>query len=101
MAFNKKAPIHWFGGKFNLKSHILPYLDCGLVYVEPYGGAGAILFAKDPHPCEVYNDINSDLCNLMRTLQNPERAQKLYDRLVFTLYSKEEFCLAMKEYRDV
>jgi hypothetical protein len=33
-------------------------------YIETFGGSGAILFAKEPSPVEVYNDLYSDLVTL-------------------------------------
>jgi len=30
-------------------------------YIEPFGGSGAVMFAKEPSKCDVYNDIYSDL----------------------------------------
>lgn len=91
-----RAPIRWFGGKHYLRRHILPYLAGGQVYVEPYGGAGSILFAKDPHPVEVYNDLNDALVILMRALQDPTHFAALKHRLTYTLYSRAEFCLALE-----
>ena len=41
-------------------------------YVEPYFGAGSVLFAKDPEGVsEVANDLNGELMNFWRVLQRP------------------------------
>lgn len=39
-------------------------------YIEPFGGGGAVLFAKEPPPFEVYNDYNAQLTNMMWQIQN-------------------------------
>lgn len=39
-------------------------------YVEPFAGAAAIFFAKEPVKTEVLNDINGDLVNLYRVVQH-------------------------------
>ena len=38
-------------------------------YVEVFGGAAWILFAKPPEPFEVYNDINGNLTNLFHVVK--------------------------------
>lgn len=86
-----KAPIQWFGGKGMMIKTLLPFLYDTKIYVEPYGGAGAVLFAKLPSPVEVYNDLNGDLVNLFKHLQNKETFEELQHRIRYTLYSYEEF----------
>jgi len=39
-------------------------------YVEPFAGAAAIFFAKEPVKTEVLNDINGELVNLYRVVQH-------------------------------
>jgi len=73
-----KPPIRYYGGKFYQTDWILDVLQQYTVhtYIEPFGGSGAILFAKPPSPVEVYNDIYSDLVNLYR-VPKPSRESKL------------------------
>lgn len=64
--------IPWIGGKSQLRNDILAMFPSAALksYVEVFGGAGWILFAKDKHaPLEVYNDIDGNLVNLYRCIQ--------------------------------
>lgn len=76
-------------------SKISPLIPYTKIYVEPYGGAASILFSRKPAPVEVYNDIDNRLVNLMRVLQDPEKFERFATRLSNTLYSLEEFRLAL------
>jgi DNA adenine methylase len=42
------APIKWVGGKYKLRKRIVELIPEHSCYVEVFGGAGWILFAKDP-----------------------------------------------------
>ena len=77
-------------------STLLPLIPKHRTYVEVFGGAGALLFAKPRSAVEVYNDIDSGLVNLYRVLRDPESFQQLYKKAVLTPYSREEF-YAMRE----
>ena len=61
--------IPWIGGKRRLAKQILPLIPEHTCYVEPFCGAGAIFFLKEPSKVEVLNDINGDLVNLYRVVR--------------------------------
>lgn len=88
--------IRWIGGKGHHWQWIVKHLPPGKIYVEPFGGAASVLLNKQPHPIEVYNDINSDLVNLFRAIQDEERFDKLFNRLLWTSYSLDEFRKAIE-----
>lgn len=88
--------VQWYGGKGNMLQKLLPLIPRTPVYVEPYGGAASIMTNLPPAPCEVYNDLDGHLVNLFRVLQNPEQRERLLDRLRYTPYSIDEFCLALQ-----
>ncbi|MAN51226.1 MULTISPECIES: DNA adenine methylase [unclassified Marinimicrobium] len=63
--------IPWLGGKRRLVDRILPLLPQHSCYVEPFAGGAALFFLRPvPAEVEVLNDINGDLVNLYRVVQN-------------------------------
>lgn len=67
---NAQPIIPWIGGKRRLASQIMATFTDHTCYVEPFAGAAAIFFAKEPVKVEVLNDINGDLVNLYRVVQH-------------------------------
>jgi len=64
-----KPFIPWVGGKRRLAKDILPLFPKHTCYCEPFAGAGALFFMKEPSKVEVLNDINGELVNLYRVLK--------------------------------
>ncbi|MEX0732830.1 MAG: DNA adenine methylase [Aquisalimonadaceae bacterium] len=62
--------IPWIGGKRRLAPAVLSKFGEHTCYVEPFCGAAAIFFAKEPAEVEVINDINGDLVNLYRVVKH-------------------------------
>jgi len=83
--------IHWYGGKYFMLKRILPLIPGHDVYVEVFGGAAHLLFAKPPAKVNVYNDIDNNLVNFFRVLRDPEKAKRLQQLLYLTPYSRKEF----------
>ena len=85
--------ISWIGGKKLLRHTIIenfPDTKQYNKYVEVFGGAAWVLFAKDRHAAnEVYNDINSNLTNLFKCVKY--HAEELQKELNFTINSRELF----------
>lgn len=63
-------PIKWMGGKSKLRERIIAEMPDHACYVEVFGGAGWVLFGKEPSKVEVYNDINSELVNFFRVAKS-------------------------------
>lgn len=65
--------IGWIGGKRLLRKAILERFPTDKVgrYIEVFGGAGWVLFAKEKQSdqLEVYNDIDGNLVNLFRCIK--------------------------------
>lgn len=83
--------IRYHGGKFRLASWVLEHFPPHLVYVEPFGGAAGVLIQKRRSHGEVYNDLDGDVVNLFRVLQNNRMREALTELLVLTPYAREEF----------
>jgi len=64
--------IGWYGGKFNLLKHFLPF-PAHTTFIEVFGGSGVVLFNKIPSEIEVYNDINSRLINMWQAIKIDRR----------------------------
>ena len=88
-----KPPIKYYGGKWYQAAWILDVIRHYQfkTYIEPFGGSGAILFAKEPSPVEIYNDIYSDLVTLYRVLRNPKTYKELIRFVENSPYSREMF----------
>jgi DNA adenine methylase len=57
--------------------------------VEPFAGAGWVLFGKEPSDVEVLNDIDQEVINFFRVVKNnPEALIRAFD---FELVSRAEF----------
>lgn len=91
--------ISWIGGKKALRKRIMqefPQEKEYNRYIEVFGGAGWVLFAKDKlAKMEVYNDVNGNLVNLFRcTKYHPDALQK---ELQYILISREQFFDAIEQ----
>lgn len=65
--------IGWVGGKSRLRKYIIPMIPADATrYVEVFGGAGWVLFGRDPQPgqMEVFNDFDGNLINLYRQIKD-------------------------------
>ncbi len=92
-----KSFIGWVGGKSILAKHIVSLMPPHRCYVEVFGGAGWVLFKKNPSNIEVWNDLNNDLVNLFRVVRN--NLEEFINRQYFLLPSREEYALFTKNYR--
>lgn len=79
----------WIGGKRRLAKHILPMFPEHRCYVEPFCGAAALFFMKEPSPVEVLNDINGDLVNLYRVVKY--HMEELYSQYKWALTSRQNW----------
>ncbi len=62
--------VPWIGGKRRLAKRLLPIFPDHSCYVEPFCGAAALFFLKEPVDSEVLNDINGDLVSLYRVVKH-------------------------------
>jgi DNA adenine methylase len=88
-----KPPFTYYGGKIRLAPWIVEVMSSYEFkrYVEVFGGSGAILFAKEPSRCEVFNDLFSDVSNFYRVLRDTHQHKKLIRLMECSPYSRELF----------
>lgn len=84
-----KPIIPWLGGKRRLAAKLLPLLPEHKCYVEPFAGAAALFFEKEPSKVEVLGDVNGELVNLYRVVQH--HLEEFVRHLKWTLVSRETF----------
>lgn len=85
----KSSIIPWVGGKRKLAKHLLPLFPAHACYVEPFCGGAALFFMKEPSKAEVLNDINGDIVNLYRVIQN--HLEEFIKQFKWALTSREIF----------
>lgn len=83
--------LQYRGSKARLAHTIIKFFPPHKVYVEAFGGTGAVLFAKSPCRLEVINDLDSNLVNIYRVLRDEQKCKELERMLEFTPYSRELF----------
>lgn len=92
--------IRYHGAKFRLAPWVLQHFPPHTCYVESFGGAAGVLMQKPRSYAEVYNDLDGDIVNLFRMLQDPATRAALVERLVLTPYSRAEFELSWEPAND-
>ena len=86
--------LRWHGGKWRLAPWILSHFPAHRVYVEPYGGAASVLLRKPRSYAEIYNDLDGEVVNLFRVLQDDRSAARVRHLLHLTPFARAEFDLA-------
>lgn len=81
--------LPWIGGKRRLAPEILPTFPKHGCYVEPFCGAAALYFLKEPSDTEVLNDINGELINLYRVVKH--HLEEFVRQFKWALVSREMF----------
>lgn len=84
-----KPFIPWVGGKRRLAKDLLPLFPEHKCYCEPFAGAGALLFMKEPSKVEVLNDINGELVNLYRVVKH--HLDEFVNHFRWSLTSRQTF----------
>lgn len=106
MGFSVKPIIPYYGGKQRIASKIVEVIHSipHKVYVEPFAGGAAVLFAKGrpnvpaDEYLEIINDINEDVVNLYRVCQTHKN--ELIHLLQHTPYSRTEFVRSRELLKD-
>ncbi len=80
--------VNYYGGKSSLADNIISLFPKHEIYVEPFGGGASVLLKKPRVKEEVYNDLDSDMVNLFKTVR--EHPEELGYKVYFSPYSREE-----------
>jgi DNA adenine methylase len=87
-----KPLIPWPGGKRRWVDKLLPIFPDHSLYCEPFAGAAGLFFARPvPSEVEVLNDLNGDLVNLYRIVQN--HLDEFVKQFRWALVSRQEFLI--------
>lgn len=96
-----KPIVPWMGGKRRLAKQILPVINSikHTCYVEVFAGGAAIFFLREPAKVEVINDVDGELTNLYRCVQN--HLNEVMAQFKWILVSREQFDDFIKTPADV
>ena len=91
-------PFSWVGSKCRLRGRIYPIFATipRALYVEPFGGSGAVFFGKSPEN-SVYNDCNRLLTNFFKVIRSAANRRMIQDLVEITPTSEIYFY----EFRDL
>jgi DNA adenine methylase len=84
-----RPPFAYFGGKAGLARRIVSLFPPHRVYLEPYFGSGAVLFAKTPAPIEIVNDVDGSVVAFFEMLRDRPGDLERVCRL--TPYARDEY----------
>ena len=80
-----RAVLKYPGSKWNIAGDLVELIPPHHSYVEPYFGSGAVLFTKVASAIETVNDLDGDVVNLFRCIQqDPERLARLVMTIPFS-----------------
>lgn len=85
------GPIRWPGAKNKALPFILPKLPSDKIFVDVFGGSGAILINMPPSKLEVYNDIHRGLVSFYRCLIDIDLCRQLCELIEWSIHSRSEF----------
>ncbi len=92
--------LRYPGSKQRIAPWIIENMPKHHSYLDPYFGGGAILFNKEPSKIETVNDLDDDVVNLFRVIQNSGTREELIKLIVFTPYARTEYNEAFPETSD-
>lgn len=91
--------LRYLGSKARLAPKIVPWLPPHDIYLEPFGGAAAVLAAKPRVRAEIWNDLDGEVVNLFQVLRSGAAAA-LIRAIELTPYARAEHELAYQATDD-
>lgn len=86
-----RAPFSYPGGKSRSVETITELLPIRKIYVEPFGGSGAVLLARRASQLEVFNDRYAGVVAFYRCVRDHDKLEQLIERLRHIVHAREEF----------
>lgn len=86
-------PLVYFGGKWKSAPWYIENMPQHRTFVDLFGGGCNIILRKPRNMSkyEIYNDLDGEVINFFRVIQNPETCQKLLRIIKRTPYAREAF----------
>lgn len=84
-----RTPLTYYGGKQRLAPQIVPLMPAHRVYLEPFAGGAAMLFAKPRCERETLNDLDGTIMRFWRALR--DRPDELAAAVAATPYGRMEW----------
>lgn len=96
------SPLRYFGGKSTLAGYIRRYLlpDGYRHYIEPFFGGGGLFFSLSPADVETVNDLDGELVNFYRVLQDANLFRRFQRIVELTPFSRQVFAEARQKSDD-
>lgn len=95
-----RPPLRRIGGKVRLAAEIVKQFTEHRVYVEPFCGVAAVLFAKEPSLIEVINDTDRTLVSFFHLLRDKDKFRDFEIAISLTPYSRAEYYNALETWRN-
>ncbi|MDR0487550.1 MAG: DNA adenine methylase [Treponema sp.] len=90
--------LRYHGSKWRIAPWIISYIPKHKIYVELFGGGGAVLLQKPRSYSELYNDLDGEIANVFRVAR--DNGNELMEKLMLTPYSREEYITAYESTGD-
>jgi len=98
------APFPWLGSKARMLDIILPNIPEHDYYVEPFCGTAVVFLNKPMAKTNILNDLDGNIVNFFRVLQDRDKTRELLRRLRYTPWAKTEYrkaCLLLSSERNL
>lgn len=92
--------LRYHGGKFRLAPRLIEIFPPHRIYTEAFAGGASVLMLKPRCYVEIYNDLDGEVVNVFRVMQNRRQSKALEAVLRLTPYARKEFLLSYKQGRS-
>ena len=96
----RRPVLRYHGGKFRLAPRLIALFPPHRVYTEVFGGGGSVLMQKPRCYSETYNDLDGEVVNVFRVLQDRKKAKRVEELVRITPFARAEFELSYKHTRS-